>query len=62
MTGPFDSVIGRKTDQILERFLTQMPTRFEVAEGDIRLQGVIVTVDDKTGTASNIERVQEKLE
>ena len=62
MTGPFDSVIGRKTDQILERFITQMPTKFEVATGDIRLQGVVVTVDEKIGTASNIERVHERLE
>jgi len=62
MTGPFDSVIGRKTEFILERFLTQMPTKFEVAEGDIRLQGAMVTVDDKTGIASKIERIHERLE
>jgi len=62
MTGPFDSVIGRKTDHILERFLTQMPTKFEVATGDIRLQGAIIDIDDKTGNASRIERVHERLE
>ena len=61
MTGPFDSVIGRKTDQILERFLTQMPTKFEVAAGDIRLQGAIIDIDDKTGKASRMERVHERL-
>ena len=62
MTGPFDSVIGRKTDQILERFITQMPTKFEVATGDIRLQGVVVTLDEKTGVASKIEKVHERLQ
>ncbi|MBN1404961.1 MAG: TIGR00282 family metallophosphoesterase [Candidatus Omnitrophica bacterium] len=58
MTGPFDSVIGRKKEQVLERFLTQMPVRFQVAEGDVRLNGAIVSVDDKTGTATSIRRVQ----
>lgn len=62
MTGPFDSVIGRKTGQIIERFLTQMPAKFEVAAGDIRLQGAIIDIDDKTGKASRIERVHERLE
>jgi len=61
MTGPFDGVIGRKKEQIITRFLTQMPTRFEMAEGDIRLNGVILDIDDKTGKADDIKRVQEKL-
>jgi metallophosphoesterase (TIGR00282 family) len=61
MTGPFDGVIGRKKEQILARFITQLPTRFEMAEGDIQLHGVIIDVDDKTGKANSIKRVQEKL-
>ena len=61
MTGPFDSVIGRKKEQILSRFITQMPTRFEMAEGDIRLNGAIIDIDEKTGKANSIKRVQEKL-
>ncbi len=61
MTGPFDGVIGRKKEQILARFLTQMPARFEMAEGDIQLHGVILDIDDKTGKAESIKRVQEKL-
>lgn len=61
MTGPFDSVIGRNTAQILERFITQMPAKFEVAAGDIRLQGVVVSVDEKTGAALAIERIHERL-
>lgn len=60
MTGPFDSVIGRKKEQILTRFLTQMPTRFQMAEDDIRLNGVIIDFNPKNGKANSIERVQKK--
>ncbi len=61
MTGPFDSVIGRKKEQILTRFITQMPARFEMAEGDIQLHGVVLDIDEKTGKANSIKRIQEKL-
>lgn len=61
MTGPIDSVIGRKVDQILTRFLNNTPTRFEVAEGNVQLQGIIVEVDEKSGRAISIKRIQEKL-
>jgi metallophosphoesterase (TIGR00282 family) len=61
MTGPFDSVIGRNKEQILTRFMTQMPTKFEMAEGDIQLHGAIIEVDEKAGKADSIKRVQEKL-
>lgn len=61
MTGPFDSVIGRNKEQILARFMTQMPTKFEMAEGDIQLHGAIIDIDEKTGKANSIKRVQEKL-
>ncbi len=61
MTGALDGVIGRKKEQILARFITQMPTKFEMAEGDIQLQGAIVDVDEKTGKANSIKRIQKKL-
>lgn len=61
MTGPFDSVIGRKKEQILERFITQMPVKFEMADGDVQLHGVIIDIDDKTGKADSIKRIQEKF-
>jgi len=61
MTGPFDSVIGRKKEQILERFLTQMPVRFEMAEDDIQLHGAVVEIDTKTAKAKSIKRIQLKL-
>ena len=57
MTGPFDSVIGRKKEQVLARFLSCMPVRFQVADKDVRLNGAIVTIDEKTGKATAIKRV-----
>jgi len=61
MTGPYDSVIGRRVEDVLERFLTSIPVRFEVAEGNIQLHGVVVDVDEDTGKARSIVRVQQKL-
>lgn len=60
MTGPFDSVIGRKKEQILTRFVTQMPARFQMAEADVRLNAVLVDFDEKTGKANSIGRIQKK--
>jgi metallophosphoesterase (TIGR00282 family) len=57
MTGPYDSVLGRRTDRVLGALLTDMPQRFEVAAGDVRLGAAIVTVDPATGHATSIERV-----
>lgn len=62
MTGPYDSVIGRRVEDVLERFLTLIPVRFEVAEGNIQLHGVVVGVDEATGKAGSITRVQKKLD
>jgi 2',3'-cyclic-nucleotide 2'-phosphodiesterase len=58
MTGPTDGVIGVDRDQILQRFLTQMPIRFETAKGPAALHGVVITVDPDTGRASAIERLR----
>lgn len=57
MTGSFDSVIGIKKELAIEKFLTQMPTRFEVAKKDIRFNGVVVEVDESSGRSLNIERI-----
>jgi 2',3'-cyclic-nucleotide 2'-phosphodiesterase len=61
MTGPFDSVIGIKKDTVIERFLTQLPNRFDVAKNDIRLQGVLLDIDQASGRANAIERISIKL-
>jgi calcineurin-like phosphoesterase len=57
MTGPHDSIIGMEREPSLARFLNGMPTRYEPATGNPRLNGVIVEADDKTGRASAISRV-----
>ena len=56
MTGPFDSVIGIKKEAILERFLTLIPNRFDVAKGDVRLQGVVIDVG-ADGRSMDIQRI-----
>ncbi len=62
MCGPIDSVIGVKPELAIRRFVTQRPTRFETASGRAVVQGVVVTVDEATGRASAIERIQEFVE
>lgn len=57
MTGPHDSIIGRRVDRVLETTLTFRPTEFEVAKLDVRINGAIVTVDVATGRATQIERL-----
>jgi hypothetical protein len=57
MTGPYDSVLGRRIDRVLSTAVTFTPTPFDVAEGDVRLGGAIVEVDAATGRATGIERV-----
>jgi 2',3'-cyclic-nucleotide 2'-phosphodiesterase len=57
MTGPVDSVIGVDKDIIIQRFLPQMPIRFEPAKGPAALRGVIIAVDPETGRATSIQRL-----
>jgi metallophosphoesterase (TIGR00282 family) len=61
MTGPYDSVIGRRVEDVLERFLTSVPVRFEVAQDNIQLAGVVLDIDENTGRARSIVRVQRKM-
>ncbi|MCH8148951.1 MAG: TIGR00282 family metallophosphoesterase [Planctomycetes bacterium] len=57
MTGPHDSILGRRIDRVLETTLTFHPTHFQVAKDDVRLSGTIVDVEVKSGRASNIRRI-----
>lgn len=57
MTGPYDSILGRRVECVLSTAVTFVPTPFEVAEGDVRLGGVIVDIDAATGRATGIERL-----
>ncbi len=61
MTGPYDSVIGRRVEDVLERFLTAIPVRFEVAQENVQLAGAVVDIDEETGKARSIIRIQKKL-
>ena len=57
MTGPYDSIIGVKKELILDRFLTNMPSRFEAASEDVRLCAIVVDCDETSGKAREIRRV-----
>jgi hypothetical protein len=57
MTGPYDSVIGVQKELIINRFLTNLPARFEPATGDVKLCAVMVECDEKTGRAHSIRRI-----
>jgi len=57
MTGPYESVIGRRVDRVLHRFTTGMPAHFDVATGDVRLCGALATIDSESGRALEVRRV-----
>jgi metallophosphoesterase (TIGR00282 family) len=57
MTGAHDSVLGRKTQSVIKSFRTQQPFPFEVASDDVRISGILVTVDSNTKKAEHIERI-----
>jgi 2',3'-cyclic-nucleotide 2'-phosphodiesterase len=61
MTGPLDSVLGVDKNIIIEKFLKQLPIRFEVADGPVLLCGVLIKAEEGTGKAVSIQRVQEKF-
>jgi 2',3'-cyclic-nucleotide 2'-phosphodiesterase len=57
MTGPHDSVIGSVPEFALERFLTQIPVRLEPASTNLRICGAIIEIEEKTGQALSIKRI-----
>lgn len=61
MTGAHRSILGREIEPVLRHFRTGMPARFEVAELDLRLSGVLLTIDPETGRALSVRRIQERL-
>jgi metallophosphoesterase (TIGR00282 family) len=58
MVGPIDSVIGDDPDSVINRFLTQIPSRLSVGKGKVSFDAILVEVDEKTGKAVDIERIQ----
>jgi metallophosphoesterase (TIGR00282 family) len=57
MTGPHSGIIGMDQESVLSRFLRGMPTRFDQASSDTKLNGLIIDADDETGRASGVERI-----
>jgi 2',3'-cyclic-nucleotide 2'-phosphodiesterase len=57
MTGPHESILGRRCDRVLQATLTGMPLPFDVATGDSRVNGALIEIDEETGLARSIERV-----
>jgi metallophosphoesterase (TIGR00282 family) len=57
MTGPYDSVIGVQKELVLQRFLTQMPARWEAAQGEAQLCAVLIDCDENSGRATAVERI-----
>ncbi|RYG73813.1 TIGR00282 family metallophosphoesterase [Lentibacillus lipolyticus] len=58
MTGPYDAILGMEKESVIKKFLTSLPVRFEIDKnGRTQLNGMVVTVDEKSGKASAIERI-----
>ena len=60
-TGPHESVLGREIEPVIQRFLTSIPQRFEVAKDRVLLHGALIEVDETSGCAKKIERVSQPL-
>jgi 2',3'-cyclic-nucleotide 2'-phosphodiesterase len=59
MCGPVNSIIGRAVEPIMQRFISNLPAQFPVAEGEVRLRGAVIQIDEATGRASGISRIDE---
>jgi metallophosphoesterase (TIGR00282 family) len=59
MCGPIHSILGRAIDPIVDRFISNMPAPFPVAGGEVRLRGALIEIDETTGRAVRIQRVDE---
>jgi len=62
MTGPIDSIIGDDPQSVLDRFLTQLPNRLSAGKGRTVVNAMLVRVDDATGRALSIERIQRETD
>lgn len=60
MTGSMDSVIGVDRRQVIQRFLTHMPARFQPESGNVQISGVVIGIDPETGRALRIKRLQQQ--
>ena len=60
MCGPVHSILGRAIEPIVQRFISNLPSSFPVARGEVRLRGAVVEIDEQTGRATRISRVDEE--
>jgi calcineurin-like phosphoesterase len=58
MCGPYDSILGRRKDRVLKHMTTGMPAPYEIATGDVRMCGALAEIDEATGRALSIERIE----
>ncbi|MDP9175985.1 MAG: TIGR00282 family metallophosphoesterase [Planctomycetota bacterium] len=58
MCGPYDSVLGRRKEKVVKHMTTSMPQMFDIATGDVRLCGALAEIDQETGRALSIERIE----
>lgn len=58
MTGPYDSVLGRKKEAVISAMTTRVPTPFDIADDDRRVCGILVEVDATSGRALSVERIR----
>ncbi len=61
MTGSLDSVLGREKEKVIEHFLTDLPKRFDVSNKDLGLQAVLIEIDENTGRALSIKRLERRI-
>ncbi|HSH40228.1 MAG TPA: TIGR00282 family metallophosphoesterase [Chthoniobacterales bacterium] len=61
MCGPTESILGRAVDPIVNRFISNLPAPFPVAKGEVRICGAVVEIDEQTGRALSIQRVNELI-
>src|SRR5207302_8460716 len=59
MCGPINSILGRAVEPIVQRFISNLPTSFPVAAGEVRLRGAVIEIDESTGRALRIVRLDE---
>lgn len=57
MTGPHEGIIGVEKELVINKFITHMPVKFEVAKGLVQFNAVVLEVDEKNGKTINIERI-----
>jgi len=61
MCGPAHSILGRAIDPIVDRFISNLPALFPVARGEVRLCGAVISIDETTGRALSISRINELI-